>query len=76
MNIVTGFIVFQIIWWTVFMATLPIGVQVDETPEKGFATSAPVKPDLKKKAILTTKISAVLWVIAFIVIQFKLIDIF
>ena len=52
------------------MAVLPIGVQVDENPEKGFATSAPVKPEIRKKVILTTKISAVLWIIAFVAIQF------
>ncbi len=76
MNIFTGFVAFQVIWWTVFMAVLPMGVQVDENPEKGFATSAPIKPDIRKKVILTTKISAILWVIAFVVIHFNLIDIF
>ncbi len=58
------------------MATLPLGVEVDEAAQKGFATSAPVKPQIKKKVILTTVISAVLWLIAFGIIEFKLIDIF
>lgn len=73
MNIVSAFIVYQIIWWVVFMAVLPIGVQIEESPQPGFATSAPVKPNLKKKIILTTKITTVLWIIVCIVIMSKLI---
>lgn len=73
MNIVSSFIVYQMIWWVVFMAVLPIGVKVDETPQTGFATSAPNKPNLKKKIILTTKITTVLWLIACAVIMSKLI---
>ena len=74
MNIVSVFIVYQIIWWVIFMAVLPLGVKIDENPPAGFATSAPVKPNLKKKVILTTKITTILWIIACAVIMSGLIS--
>lgn len=69
MNILSAFIVYQTIWWVVFMTVLPLGVKVEENPKPGFATSAPVKPNLKKKVILTTKITTILWIIACAVIM-------
>jgi predicted secreted protein len=64
MNILGAFIIYQIIWWVVFMAVLPVDIKVEENPQVGFATSAPVKPNIKKKIILATKITTVLWIIS------------
>ncbi|MBY0462007.1 MAG: DUF1467 family protein [Alphaproteobacteria bacterium] len=73
MNIVSAFIVYQIIWWVVFMAVLPLGVKTEEFTQPGFAASAPIKPNLKKKVILTTKITTILWIISCAVIMSGLI---
>ena len=69
MNILSAFIVYQTIWWVVFMTVLPLGIKVEKKPQAGFATSAPVKPNLKKKVVLTTKITTILWIIACAVIM-------
>lgn len=56
------------------MAVLPLGIKVEENSQAGFATSAPVKPNLKKKVILTTKITTILWIIVYAVIMSGLIS--
>ncbi len=56
------------------MAVLPLGIKVEENPQTGFATSAPIKPNLKKKIILTTKITTILWIIVCAVIMSGLIS--
>ncbi len=61
MTIFGGAVVFVIIWWCVFFMVLPWGVRVPEAPEKGHATSAPMRPRLVLKAAVTTGISLVLW---------------
>ncbi len=61
MTIFGGAVVFVIIWWCVFFMVLPWGVRVPEAPEKGHATSAPMRPRLGLKAAVTTGISLLLW---------------
>jgi predicted secreted protein len=62
-----------IIWWVVLFAVLPWGVRVPENPEPGHATSAPERPMLWRKAAITSLIAAVLWLIAYYLIQSDLI---
>lgn len=69
MNFFSGFVVFQVIWWTTLFAVLPFGVKMDENPERGMATSAPVQPHLLKKMGITTAISIFLWGIVFFIIE-------
>ena len=40
---------------------LPFGAKAPETIEKGHATSAPERPRLLKKMLITSVIAAVLW---------------
>ncbi len=67
MNIAGAIVIFLIVWWVVFLAVLPRGVQGRwEGPEdgvKGADPGAPVTPDIKKKAWLATKITFVIWAI-------------
>jgi len=60
MNPATVTLTFVMIWWMIFFITLPIGVQRDESPEKGNAVSSPKNANLLKKAIITTIITAIL----------------
>ncbi len=67
MTWVTGGLVFIIIWWLVFFITLPIGVRAQNEVEDGedmvpgTVESAPLKPRVGLKALITTAVSAVLF---------------
>lgn len=65
----TGIMVYVIIWWVVLFMVLPWGVHVPEEHEPGHATSAPAKPMMGRKALVTTVIATVLWGIAFWLIE-------
>ncbi|MFQ5467105.1 MAG: DUF1467 family protein [Kiloniellaceae bacterium] len=74
MNWFTGVMLYVIIWWVVVFAVLPWGVRVPDKTEPGHATSAPERPMLLRKALITTLISAVLWVGAYYLITSDLIS--
>ena len=57
----------------VLFAVLPWGVRVPDHHEPGHATSAPERPMLWRKALITTVISALLWVAIYFVIESDLI---
>ncbi|WP_349360790.1 DUF1467 family protein [Stappia sp.] len=62
MSLVSAFAIFFIMWWIILFAILPIGVVTQEesgTVTEGTESSAPVRPHLLKKALLTTLIAAV-----------------
>ena len=64
MNPVTGILIYAIIWWLVLFMVLPFGVRTvrEEGGEvtEGEATSAPAKPRIFTKMVITTLISAAL----------------
>lgn len=71
---VTGLVVFLITWWIVLFMTLPIGVRSQaEHGERveGTDPGAPVIPDLKKKAWLTTVLASAFWLFLFVVIELQ-----
>ncbi len=53
-------LVFIIIWWLIWFMALPIGVKPPAKVEPGHATSAPDKPMLGRKALITTAITIVI----------------
>ena len=61
MSWATGVMVFVVIWWTVVFAVLPLGVRRAEDLVPGADRGAPQRPDLLRKALITTAITAVLW---------------
>jgi predicted secreted protein len=73
----TAIAIYFTLWWTVLFAVLPLGnrtyaeegLDVPGGGERG----APVNPNLKRKFITTTWVSAVLWVILFVVIKLDLV---
>ena len=73
----TAAAVFLTIWWTVLFAVLPLGTKtyaeagLDVTD--GGDPGAPVNPNLKKKFITTTWISASIWLVLMLVLKFGLI---
>lgn len=78
MSIVNGVVMYIVIWWVVFFVTLPFGVETAEeagedlTP--GSATSAPTKPRIGLKMLITTLITAVLWSGYYVIVESDLIS--
>lgn len=78
MDFVSGTVVYLLMWWWVFLMSLPFGVRTVEDPETGHASSAPARPMLWRKMAVTTVIAAVLtgiinWVIASQIISLDMI---
>jgi predicted secreted protein len=58
----TGVMVYLVIWWTVLFCVLPLGVRRVQNPGKGEERGAPERPELLRKAVITSIVAAVLWV--------------
>lgn len=74
---VEGLVVYLITWWIVIFTVLPLRIQGQyETGDivDGSEPGAPVNPRLKEKALLTTVITSVLWLVFFAVMELGLID--
>jgi len=76
MDIVSGIVVFIMIWWVVLFMVLPWGNRPSEEEDvvEGQSMSAPSLPRLKLKFMITTGIAVLLWVIISYMIESKLID--
>ncbi len=61
MSWATGIMVYVVIWWTVLFCVLPLGVRRVEKPGRGEEPGAPERPELRRKAIITSIVAAVLW---------------
>lgn len=61
MNVVGAIVIYIIVWWVVFFAVLPWGVrgrwESEDDGVKGAEPGAPVTPDLKRKALITSAIA-------------------
>jgi predicted secreted protein len=61
---------FAILWFLSLFCLLPVGLGADRDPDSG----APLSPMLGRKALLATAIAAVLWVVFYLLIAFKILD--
>ena len=61
MNFISGLTVYAVLWWGVLYMVLPWKSAPPQTHVPGHATSAPEKPHLRRKFLVTTAISALLW---------------
>ena len=73
MGPISGTVVYLIVWWVVIFAVLPFGMKQPESPD-GTSGGAPQFPNIRRKFIITTLISAVIWVIIYILIDIKFVD--
>ncbi|MAK83233.1 DUF1467 family protein [Phenylobacterium sp.] len=77
MGVTTAIAIYLIIWWVVLFTILPIGVisHAEAGIDKGDGgdPGAPVDPKLKKKFITTTWVSAIVFVIVYLVIRLGLV---
>lgn len=78
MNPAGAVIIYVLIWWCVFFAMLPVGVEGRWENEsdgvEGADPGAPVSPDLKKKAIRTSLIALGLWIATVAIIVSGVVD--
>jgi predicted secreted protein len=66
-TISTAFAIYFVMWWIVLFLTLPFGVRSqheDGESPAGTDPGAPVLPQMKRKLIWTTVISAVVYALA------------
>ena len=57
--------IFLVVWWLVFLMTLPFGVRPNEGDVPGADPGAPAQPHLLAKVLVTTVVSAfVTWGVA------------
>ena len=68
MDIVSAVVVYLLLWWWAFFMVLPFGNKAPDDVPVGHATSAPETPRMLRKIIITTLLSAVLFVIVYAVI--------
>lgn len=78
MGIAGSLMVISIAWWLAFFAMLPFGVrsQLEEgNVVPGTEPSAPVAPNLWRKAFWALVIALLVWAALFAVIEFRLVSI-
>jgi predicted secreted protein len=51
-------VVFTIVWWLILFMVLPFGAAPPDEVEPGMATSAPAKPRIVLKLLITTVLAA------------------
>ena len=51
-------VVFTIVWWLILFMVLPFGAAPPDEVEPGMATSAPAKPRMAIKLLITTLLAA------------------
>ena len=61
MDWVAGIVVYLLLWWLLFIMSLPFGVRPLESPVKGHEPSAPSKPMLWRKALAASVLALVAW---------------
>ena len=73
----TAIAIYLTLWWTVLFAVLPLGAkshaEAGVKPPGGGDPASPVNPRLKEKFLLTTVISAVVFVVFFLLLHFEII---
>ena len=72
MRLTSAIAIYFIIWWTVLFAVLPLGVrnphEAGKEIEGGQEPGAPVDPQLGRKALITTAVSAVVFAVIYVII--------
>lgn len=61
MGIVSGILVYIVLWWMIFFMTLPWGVEPINSQNNGIQAGAPKQHKLALKFAVTTAISAVIF---------------
>lgn len=72
MAIVSGIVVFVCVWWVVIFCVLPIGLSTQyEQQDENAMPGSPATLDIKKKFLITTIVSIVIWCVIYALIAFE-----
>jgi hypothetical protein len=74
MNIVSGIVVYVLIWWWVIFCMLPLNITPIKDNRDGSMPGAPVEHGMKRKVILTSIISFGIWVVIYLIIKSNIIS--
>lgn len=74
MGPIASVVVYIIVWWLVFLCALPFGHAPQKDRVLGAAQSAPEHPKLGKKAIITSLITLVIWVVVYVMIDMRVLS--
>ena len=79
MGVVWTISIYFVTWWIVLFAVLPLGSrshsEAGSHVSDGGDPGAPVNPNLKKKALTTTWVAAIVTALIWVVVQYGLIPI-
>ena len=70
----SGVVVFLLIWWTALFTVLPLWVRRNDGSIEGADPGAPENPHLLRKFMVTTALSAGLWLVVFILIEVEIVS--
>jgi predicted secreted protein len=65
----TGIAVYVTLWWVVLFAVLPFGVRRAEDLPPGAERGAPARPHLLLKALATSAIAGLLWLVVYVLVD-------
>ena len=78
MSVTSAFVLFAVIWFLTFLIVIPFKIKTQGDMGvvlKGTQAGAPEVHDLRKKAIITTGISLILWLLITILIVSEIVTI-
>ncbi|NBX73569.1 MAG: DUF1467 family protein [Alphaproteobacteria bacterium] len=76
MDFFSGVVVFTAIWWIVIFMVLPMNMGAPEKDVKGAMPGAPQQANIRKKLVVTTGVTVVLWVIVYSLIKLEVFPFF
>ena len=78
MSVTSAFVLFAVIWFLTFLIVIPFRIKTQGdlgVVLKGTQAGAPEVHDLRKKAIITTGVSLILWLLITILIVSEIVTI-
>ena len=78
MSVTSAFVLFAVIWFLTFLIVIPFKIKTQGdigVVLKGTQAGAPEVHDLRRKAIITTGLSLILWLLITILIVFEIVTI-
>ena len=78
MSVTSAFVLFAVIWFLTFLVVIPFKIKTQGdlgVVLKGTQAGAPEVHDLRRKAIITTGLSLILWLLITILIVFEIVTI-
>lgn len=73
MDLVGGIVVFVVVWFVVLFLVLPVGVRQPDETEVGHMPGAPENPRIWLRFAATSGITAVIWIILYLAVEYDLI---